>query len=62
MRQRIFMILAITGCILLNQAGFGLAHSAREEGNDEWEPVSAGPVTTWTAPLCGKGIFPGQRI
>ena len=23
----------------------------------EWNPVSAGPVTTWTAPLCGKGKF-----
>ncbi|PIQ90573.1 MAG: hypothetical protein COV71_03935 [Candidatus Omnitrophica bacterium CG11_big_fil_rev_8_21_14_0_20_41_12] len=25
--------------------------------HDEWEPVSAGPLTTWTAPLCGKGKF-----
>ena len=25
------------------------------EANEEWNPVSAGPVTTWTAPLCGKG-------
>ena len=23
----------------------------------EWNPVSAGPVTTWTAPICGKGKF-----
>ena len=23
----------------------------------EWNPVSAGPVTAWTAPLCGKGKF-----
>jgi hypothetical protein len=22
---------------------------------DEWGPVSAGPITTWTAPVCGKG-------
>ena len=27
------------------------------EMNDEWNPPSAGPVTTWTAPLCGKGKF-----
>ena len=31
-------------------------------GSDEmnkggWNPISAGPVTTWTAPLCGKGKF-----
>lgn len=24
---------------------------------EEWNPSSAGPVTTWTAPLCGKGKF-----
>lgn len=24
---------------------------------EEWEPISAGPITTWTASLCGKGEF-----
>lgn len=24
---------------------------------EEWNPPSLGPVTTWTAPLCGKGKF-----
>lgn len=28
-----------------------------EVNKEEWNPVSAGPVTTWTAPLCGKGKF-----
>ena len=28
-----------------------------EEVNEEWNPISAGPLTTWTAPLCGKGKF-----
>lgn len=23
----------------------------------EWSPISAGPVTTWTAPICGRGKF-----
>ena len=27
---------------------------------DDWNPVSAGPVSTWTAPLCGKGKFVAQ--
>jgi len=27
---------------------------------DEWNPVSAGPASTWTAPLCGKGKFVAQ--
>ena len=32
---------------------------AFESGNRhaEWSPSSAGPVTTWTAPLCGKAKF-----
>jgi len=28
-----------------------------ETSKEEWSPISAGPVTTWTAPLCGKGRF-----
>lgn len=28
-----------------------------QDNEPEWEPVSAGPVTTWTAPLCGNGKF-----
>jgi len=27
---------------------------------EEWNPSSAGPITTWTAPLCGKGKFSVQ--
>lgn len=27
---------------------------------DDWNPVSAGPVSTWTAPLCGKGKLVAQ--
>ena len=27
------------------------------EMNEEWNPPSVGPVTTWTAPLCGKAKF-----
>ena len=26
-------------------------------GQREWSPISAGPATTWTAPLCEKGRF-----
>src|SRR3990167_8474883 len=39
--------------------GDGAASDSRshKEGKeaDEWNPVSAGPLTTWTAPLCEKG-------
>jgi hypothetical protein len=30
---------------------------AEENASEEWNPSSAGPITTWTAPLCGKGKF-----
>ncbi|MDP2921969.1 MAG: hypothetical protein Q8O12_06380 [Candidatus Omnitrophota bacterium] len=38
---------------------YALISFANGETNtqDEWNPVSAGPVTTWTAPLCGKDKF-----
>ena len=57
MLQRILVILTAASCILLNQADYSFAHSESHEMRDEWEPVSAGPLTTWTAPLCGKGKF-----
>ncbi len=71
MFQRIFAILVAINLILLNQADYSFAHSEsyKPEGggvlsskqshevHDEWNPISAGPLTTWTAPLCGKGKF-----
>jgi hypothetical protein len=60
MARKIFVILAVAGCILLNKAEYGFSHSEGDKEEDEWNPVSAGPVTTWTAPLCGKGKFVAQ--
>jgi hypothetical protein len=71
MLKRILAISAVVSLILLNQTDYSFAHSEshKPEGGglfsskqshemqDEWEPVSAGPLTTWTAPLCGKGKF-----
>ena len=42
-----FMLLSFIDCV------FG----SDEMNKEEWNPVSAGPMTTWTAPLCGKGKF-----
>jgi hypothetical protein len=30
---------------------------AESQEESEWEPLSAGPITTWTAPVCGQGEF-----
>jgi len=57
MSQRILVISTVISLILLNYAGYSFAHNESEETHKEWSPVSAGPLTTWTAPLCGKGKF-----
>ena len=41
-----FIITYCTGAVTASEC---------EKTRDEWNPVSAGPITTWTAPLCGKG-------
>lgn len=51
MLQRIWKILAIVACIIWSHTDYSFAHNEKEE----WNPISAGPVTTWTAPICGKG-------
>lgn len=48
----IFFLVAII--IAVNGMDFSYAHDGED---DEWNPVSAGPLTTWTAGLCGKGKF-----
>lgn len=72
MLQKILVILAIASIILINYTNNSFAHSeshkpegggwasnspSHKPADDEWNPVSAGPLTTWTAPLCGKGKF-----
>jgi len=52
MLQNMLLILVVLGLLFLN-----VSTSCAE---DDWNPVSAGPVSTWTAPLCGKGKFVAQ--
>src|SRR3990167_2286244 len=47
---------ASVGLLLLG----ALPVSAHEPAREEWAPPSAGPLTTWTAPLCGKGKLVAQ--
>ena len=48
-------IIGLSAIFILISCNISFAHE-----NCEWNPVSAGPVTTWTAPLCGKGKFVAQ--
>lgn len=46
--------------VILSAGARAFAHSDSDENKNEWNPVSAGPLTAWTAPLCGKGKFVAQ--
>jgi len=50
MREQIISILFIL-TIALGTVKYGFAEK------EKWNPVSLGPITTWTSPLCGKGKF-----
>jgi len=52
MLRSLLFVLAVLSLLFL-----GVSVSNAE---DEWNPVSAGPVSAWTAPLCGKGKFVAQ--
>ncbi len=51
--KKLILFLVLKVFFLASVINTALAH----EHASEWEPLSAGPVTTWTAPLCGKGKF-----
>ena len=51
--QRVFVCTVFASLIFFNTVFV----NADTGGQEEWNPVSAGPITTWTAPLCGKGEF-----
>lgn len=57
MFKKVLFLAMATSLILLSCGSFGFAYAESDKGQDEWEPPSAGPLTTWTAPLCGKGKF-----
>jgi hypothetical protein len=54
---RIVLGFFIVGLLCFNFVSFCFAGQTEQAGEQEWEPVSAGPVTAWTAPLCAKGEF-----
>ncbi|MDD5354908.1 MAG: transporter [bacterium] len=43
--------------VFLFASAMAVGAEEASSGQEGWNPVSAGPVTTWTAPLCGKGKF-----
>ena len=57
MIRRISCLFILVFCFI----GIGINASAEDSlasaVQEEWNPSSAGPITTWTAPLCEKGKF-----
>ena len=51
MLHRLFVLITIISSFAV------FAYAAQEPEMEEWDPSSAGPITTWTAPLCAKGEF-----
>ena len=54
MLHRTLIMLAFISCVSLNQGGVSFAHGEGGDEQDEWNPLSVGPATTWAAPLCGQ--------
>lgn len=58
MIRKLCIVLAVSGCMISNYPGHSFAQGEQEAM--QWNPVSAGPITTWTAPLCDKGKLVAQ--
>lgn len=53
------IIFCLVGLMVIYIKPLFAEHKLVDE-QEEWSPVSAGPLTTWTTPLCGKGKFVAQ--
>ena len=51
MLRRVFFLLLLLSCSSV------CVYAEDQVCATGWNPSSAGPVTSWTAPLCGKGKF-----
>jgi len=54
---RRFLVLVLTGFFIISFKIHAMAEESTVGLEEEWSPSSAGPISTWTAPLCGKGKF-----
>ncbi len=57
MKKLAILVLFFTVYFAVHNTHTAFAHEHKIETEAEWNPVSAGPLTTWTAPLCGKEKF-----
>ncbi len=57
MLKRFFALFATAFFVLINTAVSAQEVPLPAAAQEEWDPPSVGPLTTWTAPLCDKGEF-----
>ncbi|MEI7590005.1 MAG: hypothetical protein WCJ49_01605, partial [Deltaproteobacteria bacterium] len=55
MLRETLLILTTACCILFGQPKFGFSSDGNQP--NQWNPSSAGPLITWTAPVCSRGSF-----
>jgi len=53
--NKISIVLIFASCFIIACQTVSFSEDSCNKKSDEWYPPSAGPVTTWTAPLCEKG-------
>lgn len=57
MLWRIIVLFVATSSLVLHLTEYGFSLDTSDKKYDAWNPVSAGPLTAWTAPVCAKGTF-----
>jgi hypothetical protein len=57
MLRKFFLLGYIGFFLIVARTNITAEEATVTQPQEEWNPVSAGPITTWTAPLCGKGTF-----
>lgn len=57
MLRKFFILVYISFFLIAVRTNVAAEEASATQPQEEWNPVSAGPITTWTAPLCGKGKF-----
>lgn len=57
MLRKLFFLVCISFFLIAVRTNAATEEVLESATQEEWSPSSAGPITTWTAPLCGKGKF-----
>lgn len=57
MLRRVLALILVSFFMIGIKISSAVEEASGSTAQEEWNPPSAGPITTWTASLCGKGKF-----